>query len=750
MIIKRATAFLVAAVMLLALSVSVFAEDIYADSNSDDDSKILHSVYSCEYDPESEQISINGTVPHDLFIKYSKHTVMVYKLSRFDGAEQETELVASSEMTIKFHFSFAVESVFDLFSSYVVIFVSDSGEIAYTGPELYPSVKSEYLLKGKDFYKGLSLSEDIPYTRANASTYIIPVEYQRLFNINLGYIYMLGNESFFFDRDYLSAMDTQVRTLSSCGAQVYFQLVMPSDENSGRYQSLYFNDSEVVKQMYACLDFLSQRYCSDENGRISGIILGKKLDSFIANELDEDDIDAYSQNLAMWGVVAGGTVRKNIPSADIVYSFSSVNSFDGRTINEAAGYRSDVIIENLSEFFDAYYSDGFDFSIMIESDMTPFNITVESVLEGIDTEKIPDSRYISPQTANILSKYLKDIKDRYASSPESFIYYWEATEDLNADALGAAYVYSYYKLLNNAQLSSFVADFGNLEKEAFLDCLNIFRDIDSSYGKERTDKILKLFGVSGWEDIISDFDRENLIFNTSLRAEPIVIKTKNMKGTFSYFDCVDNTKVLPWRKGLGCKSLSISYNSLSGRALRAHLSSEGLPEGEYSYIVYKDEYPENYSHTQYLVFDLSIESDDTSEVIPYEIKITIGEGKNLIECSQAVSSGKKSQIAFEMSEFSAKHLGDYIRIAVRPLSDSSSDYSLYISSVVGLSDEYSSEELESRISEDRLRIRNELVESDLLDNKNKISVVAVILVIGVIVGATLFIFLRYDDNPEKK
>ncbi len=762
MITKHIVAFFVAAVMLFSLSVSVFAGEIlstdipvestYGDGKyeSSEESKTLHSVYSCEYDPISEQISINGTVPHDLFIRYSNYSIEVYKISTFtDESEEGFELVATSEMTIKFHFSFAAKSILDIFDRYTVRFVSQSGEVDYIGPELYPSVESKYALDNKDFYKGLTLREDIPYVRANASTYILPIEYQRLFNLNIGYLYMLDETSFFFDRDYLNKIDSQVRTLSACGAKIYFQLLMPEDDTVGKYQTLSLGELENVRRMYACFDFLSNRYNSDTNGKISGVILGKKLNSFISNQVQGYDAAEYSQNLAVWGIIASNAVRQNIPSADVVYSFSNVNSFDGRSVNESLGYASSDIIERISKFFDDYYSGGFDFSIMLESDITPFNITSEAFSEKM-IEQVPDSTYISPQTVNVVSNYLDIISDKYISSPGSFIYYWEIKEDLNEKTLGAVYAYTYYKLINNPRVNAFVADLGNVDKAAFTDILTLFKDIDSPLGMQRADSVLEFFGVSDWKQIISNFDEENLISNLYMRAEPLVIRTKEIKGSFSYFDCIDSTKVLPWRKGVGCQTLSISYNTLAGRSLKAHFNSDGVPNGEYSYLIYKDEYPENYVHTQYLVFDLSIDNDERSGMIPYEVKITLGEGKDILECSRSVTSGKKEQIIFDVSEFSQKHKSDYIKIAVRPLVESSSEYSLYISSVVGLSDEYTSDELSELIERERLIIRDQLENDDSAENKNKISAFAVILVIGIIVGATLFIFLRHDDDSSTK
>ena len=92
-------------------------------------------------------------------------------------------------------------------------------------------------------------------------------------------------------------------------------------------------------------------------------------------------------------------------------------------------------------------------------------------------------------------------------------------------------------------------------------------------------------------------------------------------------------------------------------------------------------------------------------------------------------------------------MADYIKISVRKLTGGDEGYSLALSSVVGYSSEYLSEELEELISEERLRIRDSLDESEEDNNggKNTVMIVAGVAIVVAFIGVGIFMCFRNDE-----
>jgi hypothetical protein len=130
----------------------------------------------------------------------------------------------------------------------------------------------------------------------------------------------------------------------------------------------------------------------------------------------------------------------------------------------------------------------------------------------------------------------------------------------------------------------------------------------------------------------------------------------------------------------------------------------------------------------------------------FEVKIAIGSSNNIYEAIQTVHTGEECKIYLDIAEFSKVYMAEYIRFSVRPMSDVSGKYNLYISSIEGISLEYDDNELVTQITNERMRIRNKLDSDDDNSDKNTdIIVVVSVVSVSLVLGIMLFIFLKRDE-----
>lgn len=718
-------------------------------------------TYSCLYDSNKNKIMINGTVSHELFIKYRGYTIKLYKISPDQNINEllndaTAEPLATASISIKFHFTASVKTVSDIFSKYVAVLVSPENQIDYIGPQFYPSVESTYKAETDRMrYKGVVVSDDEVIYQSEPMVSVIPIYLERLLSSgSTGYLHSINNTNIFFSKEYIDELDVIVRNLYSSGSKIYFQLLLSSGTSavlSTRSQdggALYdipdLMSASVMSEIYSYCDFLSDRYSSHEKGYISGMIIGKNLDD---TEIYNNDYFTtsreYTDILALYGMIAGLATRKNIPSAEISYSFTNQNTYQDKH-NPWSKHISSVMIESISAFFDEFYADDFKFSITLESYQRPLSITNDMLQNKIDISIAHDQRYIVERSLNVFSNYIDSLEKKYASSPDSFMYIWNVDAELNGNALNCAYTYLYYKFFENDRLTSLIVNFEN-NSSAIYDLLNVIKYIDTEKGASVTSQLLHFFGEYSWENVVYDFNTVDFVRREQELFEELEALPSELVGEFSHFDFSTTSNDKLWYKGSGIDKVSIGYSSLLGRSLCAKFNVDNIQSIEYAYLFASYEYPENYSLTPYLTWALSIENGNNSSDI-FEIKIALEDSGSIYELSKIVHTGEENYINLDISSFAKDHMVKNIRISVRPMSQTSGEYVLCLSSLKGSSDIYDDEELKLKIEEERFRIRNNSEGVSKVENKeNRIIMVLSALVIATVVGVMLFFFLRRDE-----
>lgn len=782
-VIKKTLAIILALVMLTSciFCIPAYAGDEGDASDSEDSpsyaSEDIGDVYSCVYDASAGTVNISGKINHDILITHGSYTISLYRIpfgSTFEEviSSPETSPLATAAISIRFDFSVNVKTVTDIFSLYAAALVSESGEISQVCSPVYPSVKSDYTYTEGDRsdYKGISTFSLSAAENITPSTAIIPVYLEKLINTgSTGYLYTLDGMYIFFDKSYINELDTEIRSLSGTGCRVYLQFMLTagadtglSGANSGdggaKYEMPDMMSAYVQKHIFAFSDYLSDRYSTYESGIISGIIIGRQTDNCGEyNHIAPSAADQYADMCAFYAIIVAIAARVNIPSLDIVIPFSDRNTYSEPRLEPAPGeYDAPGLISGLCRYFDDNFCGNFDFTLLIESSHTPFGITSDNITEGVDTSAHGDSGYISADNIGIFEEYFRGLCNGTPNAPLNFMYVLCVGDNLRGNALSCAYAYSYYRLLTVSGLRSFTVSFADTEnngnRKSVFSVLNILRYIDTSSGFNETYELLEFFDAPNWYAVVENMYKNNLAFHSLLRLDTIQSLPDNITGSFVYFDFASVTGTSSWYGGAYCKELNVDYGSVSGRAMTAHFSMSGSLPGEYGSIVCIYEYPENYIYTPYIEFSLCIDSEsDSGSNSPtelYEVRAVIGTDGRSAEFSKIVTAGEKDRLTVNISEYSAFEMVDYIRLSVRCVSSDKSDFTLRVSSLSGYSPDFSSEELESLIAAERLRIRNQSAEDDGSGNSNVLLIVIGVIAVISVCGVALLMILRRDDDQE--
>lgn len=752
---KKLVSFVLALSMLLFVFSPVIAATDKARANTE--TNYAGAVQECYYDTEIKQIIVSGTIGHDIFITHKNCTVELYKISysqNLSDVVSSSDAIASTSASIKFSFAVDVHSTEDIFSRYSVILLLENGEYLEVNKPTYPLAISEYNLSTSDKsgYKGMTVGDYPNSLDGASSTAVIDVEFDRLEGSSSGYVYMLDGNNIFFDKRYIDEIDLKVKELSATGARVYLRFLMNGTSmyagKNFSYSAIYsmpdIKNDVIRNVIFAYSDFLSQRYSSNKHGEICGVIIGKNIDNAeMFNYCSAADIYEYSSELAMYAVVVGVGVRKNISSADIVFSFSNDNVYS-EGAEGASTYPSDEIIENICSTFGQYCAEDYPFSLMIESDITPFGITNKNISGGVDVDHESPIDKVGVHNLSLFSDYVASLEGKYTVAPKTFMYMWNVPDDLNGNAICAAYAYSFYKLVSCERLSSFVVSVKS--DDAFRDLFNTYKYIDTSKGQSVTEPLLKILKIGGWSELIDNFKPDDAVFREAADMRLVKdIEYQGIIGSFAYFDFSQTSNISDWYAGRTCDSITVDYGNSGYRALKADFSP--LNDVGYGDILCEYEYSEVFKFTKYLSLDFLIQnSSKIDDRVLYEVKLSFGNDVNTYECTKIVASGEQTQLVFDVSSFSLKYLADYIKISIRPMQTNGDSYSLFVSSLVGYSDEYNDDELNDKITEERLKIRDLLSRNDGYSIRNNIIIIGVFVVIGLLIGSVLFVFLRREKE----
>lgn len=752
---KKTLALFVAFVVLTGIllpNVSFFAfaenEAGYNGEGTASDIRHTRSVsFSCYFDSADYSINLLGTVNHDALIKYRDYVIEIYAVPVGESVEKivfdpNISAIAETPIGVRFQLSKKIKSIVEKYYSYCVALRSQNGErILATDPRYAEVVSSfEFDKSVRLGYKGIETERVSSASNAGAGRVIIPVFLNKLISeASSGYVYQTNAENIYFEKSYIEALDAKVRTSTASGAQVYLRVLVDGvgggisiryDDTAKevRYYMPDVYDEKTLARVEASVSFLIERYENIQSGIVNGIITGSRIDDINFNYIDIQDDTQYLDTCALYALLIANSARKIRSDIDIVIPFSDVNIFDGNTANST--------IEMLVGKFDASLSSGFNFSVMIEGEISPVSF------ENGKISFIENKERLYAQNIKLFDEYLNRLAKNFQSAPKSFSFVWCVPSGLNSNELSAAYAYSYLKLSQCENISSFAVSFAF--DSSFNALKNIFEYIDTQARDRVLSNVLEMFGKSSWQEVLGGTEPKALVSRSNLTVPVSNSVPSGYKGEFAYFDFSKSVALNNWYKGISCGYLRLDYGG-NGTALRADMTSSAA--GEYSEILCLYDYPESFRYTPYLAFRFKIDVDTDDSL--FEIVISGGQGAERLSASQTVISGEETLMVLDLSSYT-NELTDSWKISVRSLDGEANEFFVSIYDIVGYSMEYDSKTLESNIEAERLRIRDQ---ADISEDGSGSSTVVIIITIAILVislGIGVFVCIRPNDNENER
>ena len=762
---RRAVALFVSLLMIMSVfSISVFAETQESVDNEKEAYKHLEAnavTFIYNYSEDAKKIEIRGNVNYNVLVSYGKYKIEILRIAPNQTAEQallaeEPDVAASMDIAARFEMVFSVASAAERFYKYAVILTSPENERIIASEPQYVNVSSGYVRDdSKNAFKGiaptntaeLSVSGDMGFGSA-----VIPVYYDRLINESRnGYIYPHEDTHVYFDKAYIDELDMKIRTYSATGAKVYLQLLLPVSADSGENSGIEYlmpdtYNTDTVSEISTYVRFLVSRYDNYRDGKICGLIVGKQIDREIYNYSGCQTVAEYADKYAHYLTVAANSARLENPEIDIVIPVSDRNSYNSNAGSPVDGYLPSELLGEIFSTLDSFFIGNFDCSVMIESESSPIQLDTEFE-NGIRYKTIQDNDFIGVNNLDSFEAYLNSLRGKYRSAPKDCIYYWSVPEDMFGNMLECAYSYSYYSLICKSDVKAFVISLSRAESGAIETVKGLLSNIDTNHSIDESKRLLKYFGVNNWGALISGFSENGLSLRTVYSSRSQNIWEYMWKGSFSYFD-FSTGGVKDWYGGAYSGGVRTDYGTDGNRVLRQSISRASGAAHSDLFCLY--EFDENFIYTPALKLVAEIIDSEENAGAVYEITVTIGSVGRAITKSYVVSSGQKSDLWLDMSEYNSTNKASYIKISTRGISGSYDEYSLRLYDVVGYSGEFDDAQLSELITAERLNIRNQSHTEDSGASDNMIYwIVFTIVLLAICLGGIMFTVIRRDDKAEK-
>ncbi len=747
---KRIICFVLCIVLILPLTVFIgFAE------NTDREESFVGAVsFTCEYNAKDNKIIIDGTVSHDFMKTHENYTIKAYAIEPNQDYREvindpSSTVLAQTQMTVKFTFGIAIKSIEERYFKYAIVLSSENGKNYIAGQPMLPSIPSEFKYNSEDrsAFKGICTDSSINVGNSGAGTVIVDIDIDKTVGDSTDSIlYPMKDTYIHIRKSYIETIDKQVMIAELNGARVYLRLLLSADSASAyslttgktkciySIPDLYDQNNGVLEYIAMISDFLAGRYNGD-NGKVCGMILGSKIDDIkYSNAIGTMDLDEYAELYVLYLTVVANAVRAIDPSFDMVIPFSNTNDYnlsrDGDNITPS------ILLESIVERLDQNVSGDFSCTLLIESDISPLELTDNAEFTLKD-----NTGYIMCNNVQGLINYLDNLSS-YNSVPSNIIYMWNPDKQISGKELCCAYVYSYLMLAPEPYVSAFALNIDSVSYELLE---HIMQQIDTPSSKEAIAPLCQYLTADTWENFIgSSIDYEKMFLRKVFNSEFLSSVSANFIGEFQYIDFNASATYEMMSAGDNCHIIRSDYKALN-------IDTTPLKMGTWAQVFGVFDNAESYEFTPYISLTFEITDKNASTDALYEILLTLGSEDREISASGVVTSGTEQTLYFDVSEFTDDlNNAEHIKISARCLSKDTDGFSIRMYNMKGHSDQYTSDVLENLINARRLEINDGIV-----DDSDGFNYAAILTFVGVILGMVIIgvglilIFGRESDHGQK-
>ncbi|MBR6709400.1 MAG: hypothetical protein IKL84_06950 [Clostridia bacterium] len=708
----------------------------------------LGALTECLFDASSRQITVRGTLDHDVMIANRENRLVLFPVYPWESVETALtdgrKPIATANISIRFEFriAFDQEDIGALGAAYLVALESNDPNTPYTPIASPISLNLTAGQKNAEVphFKGVQTEQIASAVQSGASLYLLDVYLDRLCPGSFGgYLFAHNGSCYYFDRTELEALDRAISLRSAAGADVYLRFLISSDQNAPAFalpfgnktsnitRGILLTDGTAGEQITAVVEFLCTRYNGSNNthGRIAGFVIGTQVNNAsIYNEIGSQSLTEYVDRYAALLTLVTNVGRYYIPDLKVIVPISDRRAADCITPDMLDGsYDTELFLRSLFGRLDD--RGGLSVSLMMESEHNPFAITEESLPDEFNTVPSPEDSsdpartvaagngrklsslsvsandYYTVDHLEIFTALIDTLAHDYRSMSLSFIFCW--TPEYNTgDLLSSVYSYLYYRLRFSEHAESFIVSFKLAETAGETGGMpalrHLIKYIDTPRSVAVTEHALDLFSISDWREIIPGFSADQTADRMQTERE-LAASAPEPLGQYDYFRFATSHSIRGWFTGTHVSDLSVK-GSGNERALTAEIDLTTAETGAYAEIIYRFSPAEPIQTLDRIAFDLVIEGEGV-----WEICIIGGNDHACAEQKKIVEAGKRSVLFFTVADEDMLEEAEYLRIGVKPVSGNDSG-KLCLFSVVGEHDQLSSHALANALEDGRGNVRS--------------------------------------------
>ena len=698
-------------------SVTVMAMDIC--SVYQDQRDVCGTVDSCVYDHTERSIKISGTIKYEVVSSHRNARLVLYAVDMETTAFSYGSVPhASVPMSSRFEFLLSEVSLEQRMKAYIIAVVGEGGELLYSFVPRVPS--SSVATEEQDgFWKGIHTDLGVLAAKSNAKLAVIDVDFQKLIspNIGEGYLYASNGKYFYFNRQYISVLDGEIKKSYENGMRVILRLVSSGISELGLSEIIAVSPEDRIC-LYAYTEFLCTRYRDSSRGVISGLIFGNCADDISLKELSFERYTRLYADSLFAVYEAAVSVEKNLGV------IIPVSDFLDSGIRGSFRTSPRLFFASLGKILSERYVGGMNVGVMVESSALSGE---GSLTQQLGFENIAE-----------FSKYLKWLHDEHSMFFEHYLYYWNPKNTTSYDFLKASLIHGYCALASESEARGFVFStdvLSDVSMEA--DLMRLFRFVDTSLGEADSGEALATLKLQGWQDVIEGYVKENVQTVKYREVADAAVEPFRYLGDCYLWDFSGLGNNYGWSAGDGCTSVVMEKNEQTNRAL----ASKMVPIFQNNYeseLIYRFDDSVSFAAVDTVSFLLRVDAPRGN----YRITLQICGDDVVSESEMILSSGKLSTLYVNTADLFKQDQVKCIRIFTSPVSGETGEYKLSIGSILAHSTTQNNETLEKSIwPEENLLVPEETT-------RNTKRVWFYFAVVMVFVSAIVIVTLHFRSEEE--
>lgn len=673
----------------------------------DDSAEQPGEITECTYHAESKTVTVSGNIRHEIVSGIRGATVALYAFGLNDhiGEARLTEAtpIATTPFSVRFEFSVSATSFSERFMQYVVAIIDSEGRLLY---RYTPTVPCSPAVSANDepAFKGVSTVHSSLAAKADAEMAVVDVYLDRMQSEkNNGLLHQADGTNFYVDRSYIYELDDVIEQYSKDGCRVYLRFLLSSGKDynvlcgstpstgDAVYNGISLSSELVRSTLYAYTDFLCRRYVTEGESKIHGVVLGHSVDLALSyNYVGSKTLAEYTEIYATAMYVISEATKQSGVDIDLVVPMSDRYDANASAAGRIGEYPTRLLLVSLCKMIEDRFGGAFSIRVLLEGTALPGRLAED---ETDLTRVFADNLAEWEDTLSVLAK-------RYDTIREQYFYCWRPSGDLSAEALSAAYVYTYYKLAAG-QAAGLILDPDDIEDVSKLRSLfETVKYINTQLGRSRNQTILFDFGAIAWSELIPGFSESQVVTRRVYIYKTYSIPASSIRGSYVMWDHQQGRSVYDWFASNDCSSVRVDDVEGMGRALVTTITGEHAC----SEIVYSYSADEIMGVVDMLSMDVMIlgEAGHT-----YDLVLEVCGDTSSCLVNASVESGKKTTIYISTLQMDKNDRVRNIRLFTVPTEYDEGEYRLCIGHLSAHSNNLDDAELEEAILSARLLAREE-------------------------------------------